>query len=101
MSRQTRTSGFFVDTIELYSARQRNSFVEQAAEELGLHTDIVKQGLGHVFLRLEALQDEQIRATLTPKELTPSMNEDERTAAMSLLKDPKLLDANEETTARG
>ena len=34
-------------------ARHRNSYVEQAAEELGLDTDVVKRDVGHVLLRLE------------------------------------------------
>ena len=69
VSRETtdpRTSGFFVDTIELYSARQRNSFVEQAAEELGLDPDVVKRDLGQVLLHLEVRQDEQIAPAWSP-----------------------------------
>ena len=91
-TKDSRTSGFFVDTIELYSARQRNAFVEQAGNELGLDGDVVKKDLGHVLLRLEALQDEQIRATLQPKTATPTMTDSERTAAMDLLRDPKLVE---------
>jgi len=95
VSRETgdpRTSGFFVDTVELYSARHRNSFVEQAAEELALDRDVVKRDLGHVLLRLEALQDEQIRAALEPKPTTPPLSEPEKAAALDLLRDPTLLD---------
>jgi len=91
-TKDSRTSGFFVDTIELYSARHRNAFVEQAAEELGLDPDVVKKDLGHVLLRLEALQDEQIRAALQPKTPMPTMTDAERGAAMDLLRDPRLID---------
>ena len=91
-TRDSRTTGFFVDTIEMYSARQRNAFVEHAAEELGLDADIVKRDLGHVLLRLEALQDDQIRAALAPKTTTSAMNEQEQAAAMALLRDPRLID---------
>lgn len=91
-TKDSRTSGFFVDTIELYSARQRNAFVEHAAEELGLDSDVVKRDLGHVLLRLEALQDEQIRAALEPKTPVPMMTDAEREAATEMLRDPKLLD---------
>ena len=91
-TKDSRTSGFFVDTIELYSARQRNAFIEQAADELALDADIVKKDLGHVLLRLEALQDGQIRATLQPKSATPAMTDSERTAAMDLLRDRKLVE---------
>ena len=58
-TRDPRTSGFFVDALDLYSARHRNSYVEQAAQELGLDADVVKRDLGHVLLHLEARQDEQ------------------------------------------
>ncbi len=95
VSRETgepRTSGFFVDTVELYSARQRSSFVEQAADELGLDRDVVKRDLGHVLLVLEARQDEAIRAALETKPTTPPMTEPEKTAALDLLRDPHLLD---------
>lgn len=91
-TKDSRASGFFVDTIELYSARQRNAFVEQAAEELGLDADVVKRDLGHVLLRLEALQDEHIQAALKPKTSMPTMTDTERAAAMDLLRDPKLID---------
>ena len=45
-----------------------------------------------MLLKLEELQDEQIRKALTPKpEESPSPN-DERAEALALLHDPKLLD---------
>ena len=91
-TRDARTSGFFVDVLDLYSARQRLSFVTQAAEELGLSADVVKRDLGHVLLQLEGLQDQQIKAALKPTDATPTMNESEREAALGLLRDPKLVD---------
>ena len=53
-------SGFHVDTLDLYSARQRAVFTKQAAEELGVKEDIIRRDLGRVLLKLEELQDEQI-----------------------------------------
>jgi hypothetical protein len=91
-TKDSRTSGFFVDTIELYSARQRNAFVEQASEELGLDPDVVKRDLGHVLLQLEALQDEQIQAALKPKTPVPTMTDAEREAASEMLCDSKLIE---------
>ena len=52
----------------------------------------MKRDLGHVLLHLEALQDEQIRATLEPRPTTTPMSEAERAAALDLLRDPTLLD---------
>jgi DNA primase len=91
-TRDARTSGFHVDTLDLYSARQRQAFVTQATEELGMGTDTLKRDLGHVLLRLEAMQDGQIRAALETKSKTPPMTEAERAAALDLLRDPKLID---------
>jgi len=91
-TRDARTSGFHVDTLDLYSARQRASFVAQAVEELGMGADTLKRDLGHVLLRLEALQDQNIKAALKPTEATPTMTEAEREAAFALLRDPHLTD---------
>ncbi len=85
-------SGFHVDTLDLYSARQRTVFVKQAAEELGLKEEVIRRDLGHVLLKLEELQDRQIKNALEPKEEKIQLSEEERTAAMDLLRDPKLLD---------
>jgi DNA primase len=82
-----------VDTLDLYSARQRASYVAQAAVELRIPEDVVKQDLGRVLLKLEALQEENQRRALEPKPIEAhAMTEDEHAAAMALLHDPKLLD---------
>jgi DNA primase len=88
----SRQDEFHVDTLDLYADRQRAAFIKRAAEELGLKEDILRKDLGRVFLKLEELRDEQVRKTLesTPPEIT--MTADERSEALVLLKDPKLLD---------
>lgn len=63
-----REEGFFVDSLDLYSARARAAFIKQAAGELGLKEDLVKKDLGKVLLKLEELQEEKIARTLEPKE---------------------------------
>ena len=60
-------SGFHVDTLDLYSARQRTVFIKQAAEELGVKEEVIRRDLGHVLLKLEELQDQQIKHALEPK----------------------------------
>jgi DNA primase len=87
-----RGESFHVDTFDLYAARQRALFIKQAAEELGLKEDVIKKDLGTVLLKLEALQDEQIRHTLEPEEKTVVLSDAEQAAALDLLKDPHLLD---------
>ena len=85
-------SGFHVDTLDLYSARQRTVFLKQAAEELGVKEEVIRRDLGHVLLKLEELQEQHITNALEPKPEEITLDEDERTAAMELLRDPRLLD---------
>ncbi|MEO6419399.1 MAG: toprim domain-containing protein, partial [Polyangiaceae bacterium] len=85
-------AGFFVDTMELYSARQRASFVKSASDEVGVEERVLKKDLGEVLLRLEALQEEQIRAVLKPKDDAVKVSDADREAALELLRDPRLLD---------
>ena len=83
---------FHVDTLDLYSARQRAAFTKQASEELRLKEETLRRDLGRVLLQLEKLQDEQIRKALTPEKPEAHMSDDERNEALALLRDPKLLD---------
>ena len=85
-------SGFHVDTLDLYSARHRKAYLQEAASELNLEERVVKKDLGQVLLRLEALQEEQIQKALEPKEKTIELDDDEREAALTLLRDPKIFD---------
>jgi hypothetical protein len=96
----SKEDAFHVDTLDLYSARQRTVYIKQAAAELAVKEDVVKRDLGRVLLKLEELQDEQIKKALEPKQTSASMSGPEREAAMELLKDPKLLDRVLEDFAR-
>jgi len=93
-------SAFHVDTFDLYSARQRGAFTKQAGEELGIKEEVVRHDLGQVLLKLEELQDEQIKEALRPKEQTVTLSAEDQAAAMELLRDPKLLDRIVEDFAR-
>jgi DNA primase catalytic core len=84
--------GFHVDTLDLYSARQRTVFMKQAAEELGVKEEVIRRDLGHVLLKLEELQDQQIKNALEPKAEEIALDDDERATAMTLLHDPHMLD---------
>ena len=88
----SRDSGaFHVDTLELYSSRQRALYTKLASEELMIEERIIKRDLGELLLRLEEYierrQQEQVAAG-KPHELS----ETEQAAALELLRDPKLLD---------
>ena len=84
-------AGFFVDTLDLYSARQRSAFEKQAAHELGVTDETIKRDLGQVLRRAEDLQQEAIRKTLEPKARAVHLTDDETREALDLLKDPNLL----------
>lgn len=86
----SRGEGLHVDTLDLYSARHRATFVTQAASELKVTEDVVKADLGRLLLKLEALQEQTIQQALKPKSLAPQMPADERERALALLRDPKL-----------
>ncbi len=83
---------FHVDTLDLYSAKQRVVFLRQAAPELALKEETLRKDLGLVLLKLEELQELQIRKALEPKQTTVVVEGKEREQAMSLLADPRLLE---------
>ena len=83
---------FHVDTFDLYSAKARHAYIQQAADELGIKTAEIKTDLGQVLLKLEALQDRQIKGTLAQQEKAPVMSDEEVKAALALLREPCLVD---------
>ena len=86
-----RGEAFFVDTLDLYSARQRQVFVGQAAGELGVGEDVIKKDLGKVLLALEDLQEKQIAEAQKPVDKTVALSDEETEAALELLRNPGLL----------
>lgn len=76
-----------IDTFDLYQSRPRHTFVNQASAELGVQDDVIKKDLGKVLLKLEALQEKQIKQTLEPEAQTPSLDEDEHQKALSSVVD--------------
>ncbi|HEY6371866.1 MAG TPA: hypothetical protein VIX37_14905, partial [Candidatus Sulfotelmatobacter sp.] len=88
----SRGESFHVDTLDLYAARQRVVFTKQAGEELGVKEEVIRRDLGRVLLKLEELQREQIQKALDPKPKEIVIEEGERSKAMELLRDPRLLD---------
>ncbi|MEJ2445725.1 MAG: CHC2 zinc finger domain-containing protein [Exilibacterium sp.] len=88
----SRGEHFHVDTLELYNARQRGVYLKQAGLELGVNEEVIKKDLGQVLLKLEALQERQIKGELTPAKKAASMSEAEGREALDLLKDKRLLE---------
>lgn len=85
----SRADAFHVDTLDLYQARLRGSFLKQAAAELAYPEETLKRDLGAVLLKLEALQAEA--AARVPATPTVSMSDEDKAAAMALLRDPELV----------
>jgi len=91
--RAMSAESFHVDTLDLYNARHRTTFINSAADELRVGPEVVKRDLGRVLLKLEELQDAQISKALEPKQTEPaSMSVQERQEAEALLKDPELME---------
>ena len=76
---------FHVDTLDLYSARARATFVVQAATELRLGEDVIKRDLGRVLLAAEELVEQAITDAQTPEDTKVELDPDERAAALELL----------------
>jgi hypothetical protein len=85
-------TGMFIDTFDLYSARHRKAYQEQAAVELRVEEQTIKTDLGRLLLELEEVQDKRLREMLTPTPTQAEMPPEERAAALRLLRDPQLLD---------
>jgi len=85
-------SAFHVDTLDLYVARQRSVFTKQAAQEIGVKEEVIRRDLGRVLMKLEELQDEQIKKALEPEKKEIEIGPEERALAMELLRDPRLLE---------
>lgn len=88
----SRGEAFHVDMLELHSARQRVAFAAHAAKELNVKETVIQKDLGKAFLKLEELQERKIEQAITPEAKTIELTEEEKTAALELLRDPKLLD---------
>ncbi len=82
---------FHVDTLDLYAARARAAFLAAAAAELGLGEDVVKRDLGRVLLACEQLADQAVTAAQTAQDERPPMTEADKTQALELLRDPRLV----------
>lgn len=89
-----------VDHLDLYSAKQRASFIKQAAIELGLHDEVIKHDVAKVLRQLEQVQDQQIKAQLTPQTKTVDVSGEAHEAALALLRDPRLLERIREDVNR-
>ena len=84
-------AAYYVDTFDVYSAKQRGAYVKAAAIELGVGEDTLKRDLGQLLLKLESLQDAAIQEALAPKNPAPVLSDADTQAALALLQSPDLV----------
>ncbi|TVR48826.1 MAG: DNA primase, partial [Puniceicoccaceae bacterium] len=83
---------YYLDTLDFYRAKERERFIAAAAAETTLTPDLVKRDLGKVLLKLEELQEKRIREEMEPKKQAVAIAEEDRAAALELLRSPDLLE---------
>jgi DNA primase len=83
---------YYVNVVDLYQARQRQAYIDEAAKETLLDPEQIKRDLGKLLLALEQKQEERIHAALAPVVPTVTMSEAERAEALELLRDPRLIE---------
>jgi DNA primase catalytic core len=83
---------YHLDTLDLCNAKHRQGFIAAAQGETRLDGDLLKRDLGQVLLKAEELQEQYIRQSVEPQKKEVTVADGEREAALTLLRDPKLLD---------
>jgi len=83
-----KDDAFHMDKVDLYSAKARQVFINQASVECGVTSEVIKTDLGKLLLQLESLQQSQPEA-VEPNQKT--LTTTEREAALALLTAPDLL----------
>jgi hypothetical protein len=81
---------FHLDGIDLARDAERRRFVERAAEETGLHVDLLRRDLARLLFAVEAAQTELAKPA-TSAAPTINLTAQERAAALDLLRAPDLL----------
>jgi len=81
---------FHLDALDIARDAERRRFVERAAEETGLHVDLLRRDLARLLIAVETAQAELAKpATSTAP--TINLTAAERAAALDLLRAPDLL----------
>ncbi|WP_299081251.1 CHC2 zinc finger domain-containing protein [uncultured Paraglaciecola sp.] len=83
---------FHLDTLDLYSSKHRQVFINQACVECGVAPDVIKTDLGKVLLQLETLQQTHVEADAgTVTDSLHALTDAEHEEALALLTSPDLL----------
>jgi hypothetical protein len=87
-----RDSLVHLDSLDLVKARSRASYIKAAATELFVDEDIIKKDIGQLLLKLEQLQASRIEELKAPANAPITISDEDREAALLLLRDASLLD---------
>jgi DNA primase catalytic core len=79
------------DTFDMESFPRRAAFIKQTAHELATKEETIQREVGQLWGALGDMQREMLRKTLTPEAEETIMTAEEKTAALKLLRDPRLL----------
>lgn len=88
--RDESTGAFHVDQLDMYHAKQRQSFINVAVVELGCDVAVVKREAGRLLLLLEQKQDEARQAVELAAPAGVALSAEDEAAALALLKDARL-----------
>jgi hypothetical protein len=80
---------FHLDSFDLARDAERRRFIERAAEETGLHADLLKRDLGRLLLAVEQAQAELARPAKAGPSIVP-LSPEMRAAALAFLRDANL-----------
>jgi DNA primase len=90
---------FHLDSLDLAKDSERRRFVERAAEETGLHADLLKRDLARLLLAAEQAQAELARPAETLAR-TVTLTPEERAEALQWLQAPDLIGRLKSALAR-
>ncbi len=86
----THEDGMYVDTVDLYAAKARQSFIKQSSLELCIKEDVIKKDIAKIFLKLESLQEQTLNKVEEENEGI-ELSTKEKQQAIDYLKHPDLL----------
>ena len=92
--RASRETEFYLDTLDIFNARHRKSFMHSVADELKVEVDTIKRDIGRILLKLEELQEANLKKLEEPEEDEKAkvLTEEEQAEALELLRSPQLIE---------
>ena len=81
-----------IDTLDLYQAKARNVFVQQAGSALSVDASVIARDVSRLLLQLEAWQADAIASAVTAKPAVAALSAEEEASGLALLRAPDLVD---------